>query len=80
MAYIRIITPTPGLNTKEKVLQVIKERETGITIKEMRHTVNRPISMLQIYLKQLISAKKICARKSQVSNNLIYYPYVKENL
>ena len=77
MAYIRIIAPTPGLNTKERVLQIIKERKTGITIKEMKHTVNRPISMLQIYLKQLILAKQVCARKSQVSNNLIYYPYIK---
>lgn len=77
MAYIRIIAPTPGLKTKEKVLQIIKERETGITIREMKHTVNRPISMLQIYLEQLILSKQICARKSQVSNNLIYYPYIK---
>lgn len=74
MTYIKIITPTPGLNTKERVLQIIENRETGITIKEMSQQVNRPISMLQICLKQLISAKKVRARKSQVSNNLIYYP------
>lgn len=75
MIYIKIITPTPGLNTQEIVLQIIEKRETGITIKEMSQKVNRPVSMLQVCLKQLISAKKILARKSKVSGNLIYYPH-----
>ena len=74
MAYIKIITATPGLNTQERVLQIIEKRETGITIKEMSKKVNRPVSMLQICLKQLISRKKVLARKSKVSGNLIYYP------
>lgn len=74
MTYIKIITATPGPNTQEKLSQIIEERKTGITIKEMSQEVNRPVSMLQICLKQLISAKKVRARKSKVSNNLIYYP------
>ena len=75
MIYIQIITPTPGLNTTERILQIIEKRETGITIKEMSKKVNRPVSMLQICLKQLISTKKILARKSKVSGQLIYYPH-----
>lgn len=74
MTYIKIITPTPGLNTSAKILQIIEERETGITIKQLSDLVNRPISMLQICLNQLISSKQIYAKKSQVSRNLIYYP------
>ena len=74
MTYIKIITPTPGLKTEEKLLQIIEDRTTGITIKELSQKINRPISMLQIYLKQLISRKQICALPSKVSNNLIYYP------
>ena len=75
MTHIKIISATPGLNTEEKLSQLIEERKTGITIKEMSQKVNRPVSMLQICLKQLISAKKVCVRKSKVSNNLIYYPH-----
>lgn len=74
MTYIKIISATPGPNTQEKLSQLIEERKTGITIKEMSQKVNRPVSMLQICLRQLISANKVCARKSKVSNNLIYYP------
>lgn len=74
MIHIKIITATPGLNTQEKLSELIEERKTGITITEMSQKVNRPVSMLQICLKQLISANKVRARKSKVSNNLIYYP------
>ena len=74
MATIKIISATPGLNTQETLSQIIQERQTGITIKEMSQKTNRPVSMLQICLKQLVSAKKVCARKSKVNGNLIYYP------
>lgn len=74
MIDIKIITATPGINTQEKLSQIIEERKTGITIKEMSQKINRPVSMLQICLKQLTSAKKVRAIKSKVSNNLIYYP------
>ena len=74
MTYIKIITPTPGIKTEEKLLQIIKDRTTGITIKELSKKINRPISMLQIYLRQLILNKQICALPSKVSKNIIYYP------
>lgn len=74
MIYIKIITPTPGLKTKEKLLQIIEDRNTGIMIKELSQQVNRPVSMLQVYLKQLVISKKICVIQSKVSKNLIYYP------
>jgi hypothetical protein len=74
VTYIKIITPTPGITTSEKILQIIEDRETGITIRQLSEMVNRPISMLQICLNQLISSKQIFARKSKVSCNLIYYP------
>jgi hypothetical protein len=74
VTYIKIITPTPGIKTSEKILQIIEARETGITIKQLSEIVHRPISMLQVCLNQLTLSKQICARQSKVSRNLIYYP------
>lgn len=74
MIDIKIITPTPGLKTKERLLQIIEDRNTGIMIKELSQQVNRPVSMLHVYLKQLVINQKICVRQSKVSKNLIYYP------
>ena len=74
MISIKIISPTPGITTKEQVLRFVEEIETGVTLKQISERVNRPISMLQVCLKQLISMKKVRARKSKVSRNLIYYP------
>ena len=74
MVPIKIIDPQPGKNTQEIVKEIIELRNTGITIKELSQQLNRPVSMLQICLKELISSKEIVARQSKVSKTLIYYP------
>jgi hypothetical protein len=74
VTYIKIITPRPGIKTSEEILQIIEDRETGITIKQISEIINRPVSMLQVCLNQLTLSKQICAKQSKVSRNLIYYP------
>lgn len=71
---IQIISATPGMTTQEQVLQLIKERETGITVKEIKQILNRPISMIQIHLKELLANKAIVTRKNKAGVGLIYYP------
>jgi predicted transcriptional regulator len=71
---IKIINPIPGPNTSETILEIIKKRQTGITIKEICRMVNRPVSMVQVCLKTLISSKSIYARKNKTGVGLIYYP------
>lgn len=71
---IKIISATPGLTTQEQVLQLIEERKTGITIKEIKQILNRPISMIQIHLKELIADRLIITHKNKAGVGLIYYP------
>ena len=65
MTTIKIISATPGPTTTEQILELIKSQATGMTIKEISSQINRPVSMLQVYLKQLVSSKQIYTRKSQ---------------
>ena len=74
MIEIEIISATPGMSTQEQVLQLIRERETGITIKEIKRVLNRPISMIQIHLKELIADKAVISHKNKAGVGLIYYP------
>ena len=71
---IQIISATPGISTHEQILNIIKARNTGITIKEISKIINRPISMIQLCLKDLISSKDIFSRKNRAGVGLIYYP------
>ncbi|MEM8674749.1 MAG: winged helix-turn-helix domain-containing protein [Cyanobacteria bacterium P01_G01_bin.67] len=74
MIKINIISSTPGISTQEQILQIIQTRKTGITIKEIKQILNRPISMIQIHLKELIATKAIFTRKNRAGVGLIYYP------
>ena len=65
MTTIKIISATPGPTTTEQILELIKSQATGMTIKEISSQINRPVSMLQVYLKQLVSSKQLYAKKSQ---------------
>ena len=71
---IQIISASPGMTTQEQVLQLVNERKTGITIKEIKQILNRPISMIQIHLKELIADKAIVTHKNKAGVGLIYYP------
>ncbi|MDJ0591426.1 MAG: winged helix-turn-helix transcriptional regulator [Pleurocapsa sp. MO_226.B13] len=74
MIEITIISATPGISTREQILQIIQARNTGITIKEISKLINRPVSMIQVCLKDLIASKAIFSRKNKVGVGLIYYP------
>ena len=74
MIEIKIISATPGVSTRQQILQVIQSRNTGITIKEISKIINRPVSMIQVFLKDLISSKDIFTRQNKAGVGLIYYP------
>ena len=79
MIQINIISATPGITTHEQILQLIQSRTTGITIKEIGRLINRPISMIQICLKDLLADKAIFSRKNRAGVGLIYYPNIRSN-
>ena len=60
--------------TREQILHIIQAKSTGITIKEISKQINRPISMIQVCLKELIADKVIFTRQNKVGVGLIYYP------
>lgn len=74
MIEIQIISASPGISTQEQVLELVRSRKTGITIKEIKQILNRPISMIQIHLKELIADRAIITRKNRAGVGLIYYP------
>lgn len=78
MIEIKIISASPGTSTQEQVLKLVQARKTGITIKEIKSIVNRPISMIQIHLRELIADKAIITHKNKAGVGLIYYP--RENI
>ena len=80
MTTIKIISATPGPTTTEQILELIKSQTTGMTIREISSQINRPVSMLQVYLKQLVSSKQICAKKSQLSDGINSANYSRTHL
>ena len=74
MIEINIISASPGISTQEQVLNLVQARKTGITIKEIKKILNRPISMIQIHLKELVADKAVVTRQNKAGVGLIYYP------
>lgn len=74
MPKLFLVKPKSGLNTSERILQLLQAYPQGITIKELSDRLNRPVSMLQICLKSLVSAQKVQAKLSNNGMQLIYYP------
>jgi predicted transcriptional regulator len=77
---IKIISASPGISTQEQLLKLVESKKTGITIKEIKQVLNRPISMIQIHLKELIADKAIITHKNKAGVGLIYYPNQSMNL
>ncbi len=63
MAIIEITPDFPSLTTTDRLLDSIRNRPDGVTIKELSDTLNRPISMLQICLKILIASRKVAVKQ-----------------
>jgi DNA-binding IclR family transcriptional regulator len=55
MPKIKIIQATPGLKTTERLLILLQNYPEGITMRKLSQQLNRPVSMLNICLKTLIS-------------------------
>ena len=72
---IRILIPTPGQTTTERILELIQNNPQGLTIGELQQELNRPVSMLQICLRDLIADQLVEKRKRGMQ--LIYYPVQK---
>ena len=74
MIKINIISATPGITTEEQILRIIQAKNTGVTVKQIGKILNRPISMIQVYLKELIASKAVITRQNKAGVGLIYYP------
>ena len=70
---IKIISATPGFSTTDKILDIISDYPQGITTKELSDQLNRPVSMVNFYLKQLVNTKLVYARLDQPKQHWIYY-------
>ncbi|MGI0479936.1 hypothetical protein ACN4EE_04015 [Geminocystis sp. CENA526] len=62
MVNIIFIEARGGLTTSETLLQVINQNPQGLTLKQLSNTINRPVSMINICLKQLSSKKQVIIR------------------
>lgn len=72
MVKIKFIQPRGGLSTSEKILQVIQENPKGVTLKSISQQTNRPISMLNICLRNLIKDKQVKVKLSDNKMQQIY--------
>ncbi len=63
MAIVEITPDFSSLTTTDRLLESIRDRPDGITIKELADKLNRPISMLQICLKILIASRKVAVKR-----------------
>jgi DNA-binding transcriptional regulator YiaG len=63
LAIVEITPDSPSLTTIDRLLELIYQHPDGLTIKELADTLNRPISMLQICLKILISSQKVVVKQ-----------------
>jgi DNA-binding XRE family transcriptional regulator len=59
LAIIEITPDFSSSTTTDRLLDSIRDRPDGVTIKELSDTLNRPVSMLQICLRILIASKKV---------------------
>ena len=69
---LKIIQPTPGLTTTERILQLIENNPQGMTVRELSERLNRPVSMVNLCLKVLIAHKEIYVTKSMQGKHLVY--------
>ena len=73
MATIQIINPSPGPTTTEKLLEILQNHPEGSTIREIQSILNRPVSMLQICLKPLISSGQVYVKLNGSGMQRVYY-------
>jgi hypothetical protein len=69
---VQFIKATPGPRTDDRILEVIHANPQGITAKQIAKQIGRPISMVQICLKSLLSRQKITYKSDRESGQGIY--------
>ncbi|AFZ55533.1 hypothetical protein [Cyanobacterium aponinum] len=64
-----------GLTTSEQLLGVINQHPQGLglTIKQLSYSINRPVSMINLCLKQLSSRKQVKIQLRGMQK--LVYPY-----
>ena len=62
-----------GQTMSERLVGIIREYPEGCTAKELSQRVNRPISMINTYLKGLISTKQVRTRINKSSGKRLIY-------
>ena len=72
MTRITFIQPRGGLTTAERILQLIQDHPQGLTLKSLSQKTNRPISMLNICLRNLIKDKQVKVKLSDNKMQQIY--------
>ena len=78
MATIKFITATGGLSTAETLLQFINKHPEGSTIKELSYGLNRPISMINLSLKDLVNKKQIKVTLSDNRMQRLVFPKLED--
>jgi DNA-binding transcriptional regulator YiaG len=71
LAIVEITPDFSNPTTTDRLLESIRDRPDGLTIKELADTLNRPISMLQICLKILIASKKVAVRQQTHGRQIV---------
>jgi DNA-binding XRE family transcriptional regulator len=76
LAIIEITPDFPSSTTTDRLLESIRNRPDGVTIKELADTLNRPVSMIQICLKILTASQKIAVKQHKHGAQLakVYIP------
>lgn len=74
MSELCFIKQKKGISTSDHIIRAVKEHPQGITVGELSNKLNRPVSMLQVCLKSLVSEEKIEKKLSENQMQLIYYP------
>ena len=74
MPTIKIIQATPGPKTTERLLNLLQNYPEGITMRKLSQQLNRPVSMVNICLKNLISAKQVNVKLSKNGMQRLYIP------
>lgn len=69
---VQFIKATPGPRTDDRILEVIHANPQGITAKYIAQQIGRPISMVQVCLKSLLSRQKITCKSDRESGQEIY--------
>lgn len=73
MTNLIFIEARGGLSTSEILLQLIKQNPQGLTLKQLSNSINRPVSMINLCLKQLSNQKQIKIELKGMQR--LIYPY-----